>query len=241
MPERVLITGAGCRIGKALAIHLAFRGCDVIVHCHHSLTQAEQLLKILPGAGHSLVQGDLCERSFCEDLVKRLCDEGRAPSVLINNASVYARECLSDVTWDEAEASMRINFLAPFELMRQFRKWVGHGCIINITDQRNAYLDPKSGMYGVAKKSLQAATEAAALEWAPNVRVNAIAPGLVMPPPGKTWDKMRPLLDKVPLRRRAEESELAQAVFYLMDNPSVTGQTLFVDGGLHLMGHSVES
>ena len=241
MKGRVLITGAACRIGRAIALHLAEKGYAIIVHCNKSRSEAESLLNEMSGVGHSIVQGDLLNDDFRTNLIPTLCAEGRAPSALVNNASVYSRKSLAESTPEIAEESMRINFLAPFELMRQFKNYVGKGCIVNITDQRNAFPDCKSGIYAIAKKALQDATEAAAIEWAPDIRVNAVAPGIVLPPPGKQWEKMLPLIDKIPLKQRTTEQQIADAVHFLIDSTFITGQTIYADGGLHLLGHSMEN
>ena len=97
------------------------------------------------------------------------------------------------------------------------------------------------GVYAIAKKALQDATEAAALEWAPDIRVNAVAPGIVLPPPGGQWEKMLPLLDKIPLKQRTTEQEIANAVSFLIESTFITGQTIYADGGLHLLGAGIET
>ena len=241
MEERVLITGAACRIGRAIALALASRGAKVIVHYNHSRDEAFSLLNMLEGEGHSAIQCDFSDMAQVSDLIPELCRRGTAPTALVNNASVYTRVPLAESEPEATEQCMRVNFHAPFELMRQFRKCVGKGAVVNLTDQRNAYPDPPSGVYGIAKKALQHVSEAAALEWAPQIRVNCIAPGIVLPPPGKSWEKMQPLLEKIPLCQRTAEEEIAQAVILCLESPFLTGQTLFADGGLHLLGHSVET
>ena len=241
MQERVLITGAACRIGRAIALAMAARGYQVIVHYNRSLEEASSLLTLLEGKGHSAVQCDFNDLAKLSDLIPALCKEGRAPTALVNNASVYSRIPLGEATPGTAEQVMRINFHAPFELMRQFRACVGKGAIVSLTDQRNAYVDPATGIYGIAKKALQHASEAAALDWAPDIRVNCVAPGIVLPPPGKSWEKMKPLLDKIPTGERTTEEQIAQCVLHCLEAPFLTGQTLYADGGLHLLGHSVES
>ena len=97
-----------------------------------------------------------------------------------------------------------------------------------------AQADPGAGSYGLAKKSLRDATEAAALEWAPLIRVNGIAPGLVLPPPGVATENMAPLLARVPMRRATGVEEIAEAGAFLLACPTATGLILYLDGGLHL-------
>ena len=237
----MLITGAACRIGRAIALALAARGAGIIVHYNHSREEALSLLNQLEGTGHSAISCDFTDWAQVSELIPELCRRGTAPTALVNNASVYTRTPFSDATPEESERCMRVNFHAPFELMRQFRNCCGKGAIVNLTDQRTAYPDPATGIYGIAKKALQQAAEAAALDWAPDIRVNCVAPGIVLPPPGKSWKGMQPLLEKIPLRQRTTEEEIAQAVIFCLESPYLTGQTLFADGGLHLLGHSVET
>ena len=117
----------------------------------------------------------------------------------------------------------------------QARKWIcRRGCIVNLLDRRVAGVDPAAGSYGLAKKALRDATEAAALEWAPDIRVNAVAPGYSLPPPGVDPEKMLPLLEGVPMRQPSSPEEIAAACVFLARSPTVTGHVLFVDGGLHL-------
>jgi NAD(P)-dependent dehydrogenase (short-subunit alcohol dehydrogenase family) len=100
-------------------------------------------------------------------------------------------------------------------------------------------VDPGAGAYGLAKKSLRDATEAAALEWAPEIRVNGVAPGFVLPPPGVSPEKMEKFLPGIPMRRAATPEEIADACWFLATAPILTGQILFVDGGLHLTANPV--
>ena len=234
---RVVVTGGALRLGAAMARRLARGGAAVAVHYHRSTAAAQNLVaelaSLAPGP-HLAVMADLRSPQAVDGLLPELAGRGFSPNALINNASVYRRQALATVTDAVVADDYQVNFLAPFALMRAFRRLGGPGCIVNLLDQRVAQADPGAGSYGLAKKSLRDATEAAALEWAPMIRVNGIAPGLVLPPPGVAPEKMAPLLERVPMRRATGVDEIAEASAFLLACPTATGLILYLDGGLHL-------
>ena len=239
--KTVLVTGAAKRIGRAIAIAFAEDGWNVILHCNHSIAVAEELRRSLHGNAHSVIQGDF---STAESITAFLGNLERSRlhfDCLVNSASIYSRQPLATTSLQQMTELYNVNFFAPFQLMRFFAEKMKSGCIINITDQRVSSIDPAAGIYALAKKSLRDATEAAALDWAPAIRVNAIAPGLVLSPPGVPPEKIEPLLKKVPMRTRTTEQEIAQACLFLAHAETITGQTLYLDGGMHLQGHPLET
>lgn len=238
-PRRVLITGAARRIGRRLAEAFAAVGSAVVVHYRSSASEASELVASLPlprEGRHQAVCADLSEMTGPSVLFDAVMAEGPLPDCLINNASSYRRMPLAAATPDVTMEDFIVNFAAPFELMRLFKERCGHGQIINMLDYRVAMADADSGAYALAKKALKDATEASALQWAPEIRVNAIAPGIVLTPPGVPMERMQRLIDRVPMRRRTTEDELASAALFLASVPSANGVTLFLDGGLHLLG-----
>ena len=239
--KSVLITGAAKRIGRAIAMAFADDGWSIILHCNHSLDEAEELRHSLPGSGHSVIQGDFSTAESITAFLENLERSNLHFGCLVNSASCYSRLPLAATALQEMTAIYNVNFFAPFQLMRFFAEKMKTGCIINITDQRVSSVDPAAGIYALAKKSLRDATEAAALDWAPAIRVNAIAPGLVLSPPGVPPEKIEPLLKKVPMRTRTTEQEIAQACLFLAHAETITGQTLYLDGGMHLQGHPLET
>ncbi len=232
----VLITGAGIRLGADMARYFACRDWRVIIHCHQSLAAAQMLYRELGGAekGHLLRQGDLLDEQFAEQLLPDILAETGRLDCLINNASKYRRCFLKNLSRAEMQADYTLNFGAPFFLMQSFRRHCQRGNIINILDQSIRKVDSGGGAYALAKKSLRDATEACALEWAPEIRVNAIAPGLVLPPPGVAPEKMQRLLQRVPLREAVALRDISRSCLFLAETPSLTGQIIYLDGGLHL-------
>lgn len=242
MAGTVLVTGGAKRIGREIVTAFANAGWHVIIHCNKSVSEAEQLLESLGGhaAGHLVLPCDFTDLSAVSRLIPSLHAENM-PDCLVNCASEYTRTRLENASPDVVLRTFTINAFAPIELMRSFAASVKSGVIINITDQRTASVDPDAGPYGLAKKSLRDATEAFALEFAPRIRVNAVAPGLVMSPPGVPDYKITTLLKKIPMQQRTDAAEIAAACLYLASSPNITGQTLFLDGGMHLQGYPVET
>lgn len=234
--KTVLVTGGGKRIGAEIVRAFARHGWGVLIHCQRSRDDAAQLHAEIGGnaAGHYLLHGDLLQPGVEERLIAEALATAGKLTALINNASVYQRSPLAQLTPADIQQAFKINFLVPFELMRQFYLQCRAGNIVNLLDQRVAAVDPAAGGYALAKKSLRDATEACAIEWAPAVRVNAVAPGIVLPPPGAVTDGLRRMTARIPLHRCTAATDVAEACIFLAEADNVTGQILFVDGGLHL-------
>lgn len=236
--RRVLVTGGAVRIGQAIVRAFAAAGYRVVIHYRRSEASAQALLAELGGAqaGHCAVQADLLDHEQVTELLPAVVRSGGPVSVLVNNASVYSRRSLAETDACFLAEAYAINFTAPFLLMRSFEKVCRTGAIINLLDQRVAQADFRAGAYGLAKKSLRDATEAAALEWAPRIRVNGVAPGLVQAPPKVAPEKMAALIPNVPTQAAVAPDDVAKACVFLAEMTAITGQTLFLDGGLHLLG-----
>lgn len=201
---KVLITGGATRIGRKLALRFAASGATVVIHYNTSEDEAKQTLDDLKtiSSGHSLVRADLLNSEERRNLIPDLVESGGALNCLVNNASVYRRCTLKNVISERLEEDYEINFVAPFLLMRDFARYCEEGSIINLLDQRVATVDPSAATYGFAKKSLRDATEAAAVQWAPRIRVNAVAPGIVCAPRGVDKTKIERLLSNIPMGMR---------------------------------------
>lgn len=231
--SRIFITGGAVRVGAAIARAFAQNGAKLIIHCNRSVREAEQLIAGFggSGAGHSVVRCDLSEPGSAAELAPAL----RSANILINNASVFVRRTLLEESGTEADRQFRINYTAPVELMKLFAE-TGSGprLIINMLDQGILHPDATSFSYAVSKKALAAATEAAALQLAPGIRVNGIAPGPVLPPVELPLSKMEKTLKTVPLGRPVALEDLCSACLFLAQNDSITGEILYVDGGQSL-------
>ena len=215
--KRVLVTGGALRIGRAVCTAFAEAGAQVIIHCNKSLEQARELINTLPGSGHQVVQ---CDLSSPEGLLAQ-CGQ---IDILINNASVYRIA-------DDSQY-MKINYAAPFSLMKQFAaQGLDEGCIINFLDANENGTDA----YSQSKQCLYDLTMEAALKYAPKIRVNAIAPGPVLPPVGLKGPGMQQVLKNVPMGKQIPLQDITNACKFLVENDSLTGQIIYVDGGQHLV------
>jgi len=236
--KRVLVTGGAIRVGAVLVRAFAAAGAKVVIHCRNSRAEAEKLLAELGGeaAGHRIAVCDLTE----PDAAEKLIAASGSPDILVNNASTFVRRRFAEETEEEILASLKINALAPIALMKAFAASlpdsVQDAAIVNIVDQAVAGTDPAQFGYLASKKMLADATETAALQYAPRIRVNAVAPGPMIAPPGLEHLQMRNTLTRVPLKRPADPEDVAQTVLFAASCRSMTGAILFVDGGQHLSG-----
>lgn len=237
--QTALVTGGAVRIGRAIALALASDGLDVVIQYRHSQDAAEATARLIRESGRRAwtVQGAFDHVDAAEAVFQAALAQAGRIDVLINNASALTRGTLAETTADAFESAWRINALAPILLARAFAAHIhsrgpdATGCVVNLLDQRITGCFDGRIAYGLSKRVLAGFTRDAAVELAPQVRVNAIAPGPVLPPP----DGVPEQAGKIPLERRPTPQEIADAALYLTKARSVTGQILFVDGGQHLI------
>jgi len=239
MNRTVLITGAAVRIGHVIAEALAKGGWDVIVHANRSANQAGALCAHLRTLGRQAWQatGDLLAPTGPDAVFDAALDAAGPIDALVNNASLFARQPLAEATPDDFERLWRVNTLAPIRLTQRFAAHLSarrtSGCAVNLLDQRIAHTGCAGATpYLLSKKALEAFTLSAALEFAPALRVNAVAPGAVLAPANADAKEPAGLF---PLRDRPTAAHVADAVAYLLDASAVTGQILYVDSGQHLL------
>jgi pteridine reductase len=233
-----LITGSGVRLGRAMALALAEQGCDVIVHYHQSDDEANEVVARIRQMGRRAValSADLRDAGRAGELIERGAQALGQVDILINSASLFERGTLDETTealWDH---HLAVNLKAPFFLCQAFARQIGErrGHIINMVDWRAARPGTAYIAYYMSKTGLLALTESLAQALGPNVQVNAIAPGAILPPPGDDGSYFRKLAQRVPLKRTGSPEEIVKGVLYLLDSDFVTGETLFITGGEHL-------
>lgn len=239
-----LVTGGGVRIGAAVARHLAAAGCDVAIHHNESARPAKDLARSLQARGvrAATVAADLTKDGDRKRLVAAAAKAlGRPLDVLVNNASPFAVRSLDELSWDDLLDDLAVTAWAPFELTRSFAAQLPKGRtghVVNFLDARIVDEDRRHVGYHLAKRMLTDLTRLCAIEYAPRVAVNAVAPGPTLPPPGMDARKgaalMERLRQRLPLQRTSTPDDLARAVVYLASSQAHTGQVLFVDGGRHL-------
>jgi pteridine reductase len=238
MSKLALITGASKRIGRAIAEHLAGKGWNLCIHYNSSEKEAENLedkLRLLyPGQKFFRVKANLEIEQDLDKLISSVVAEAGQFSLLVNNASVFDRNYLIDTDTNFLKHQMDVNFSAPFTLIRDFVRLCGKGNIINLVDTRITTNKSNFAAYSLSKKALWELTKMAALEFAPHIRVNAIAPGVSIPPEGKGEEYIRKLAADIPTKEPVGLGPVLQSVDFILENNYLTGQLLFADGGENL-------
>ena len=239
MRPLALVTGGWRRIGAAIATALAADGWDLALHAHHVDAFDRDLIARFERAGSRAqgFAGDLTDPHLAESLVGEVAGAfGRAPTLLVNSASIFRDDRLATLTTESLDLHMRTNLYAPLLLTKAFAAMLGEeqGCVIMLLDQRVRNPVPDQLAYSLSKQALHAALRNLARDLAPRVRVNGVAPGLVLPTEDYDEAQWRRLTALMPLDRLAEPAEIAAAVVYLAHARAVTGQTIFVDSGANL-------
>ena len=236
-----LVTGGAVRIGRAIARALAAAGYGVVVHYRASAKPAAEVCLELRALGVPAwrVHGVLDTEVGCRALLEAALEKAGRLDVLINNAAVFHKQALRHIDEAALRGEFETNLFAPVLLTRQFAQVARRGSIVHLLDRRIAGNDPTCIPYLLSKKALAAFTESAALALAPRFTVNAVAPGPVLPPPGRPIRYLKERAGRIPLDRPVSPEEIARAVLFLIQSRSTTGQILFVDGGQHLLGEGV--
>ncbi len=237
--KRVLITGAAKRIGRALALDFAHHGWDVAVHYNRSADDAERLVGEIESLDQCAVAlaGDLGDIDAVMDLVPRMAAAIGAPDCLINNASEFRFDSITDLTSSSWHQHLDTNLKAPVFLAQALARHLPAGAagnVINIIDQRVWNLTPEFFSYTVSKAGLWSATRMLAQALAPRVRVNAIGPGPVLQSVHQSTADFDREVESTILKRGSSPEEIADAVRYILGAPAMTGQMLALDGGQHL-------
>lgn len=240
--ETVLITGAARRLGAALTQHLAGHGYRVIVHYNRSAEAAATLVENVTGCGGDAIcaQSAFSSEEKCTSFIETVTQQHGPIHHLINNASIFPDDTLDTATQQSVEENFAINTMVPLFLGRHLRKKGTLKTVTNMLDTRVLDYDQQHISYHLSKRGLQSLTAMMALEWAPSVRVNGVAPGLILPPEGKDVTYLEELAHTNPLQRVGEPDDICAAVQFLIQSPFVTGQTIYVDGGRHLKGRVYE-
>jgi pteridine reductase len=233
-----LVTGAGRRVGRAIAVALGARGMRVVVHYNDSATGAEETVRIIREAGGhaSVAQADLADVSAAERLIDETVDRQGELWALINSAAIMVRTPVGEVTQDQWDEMFALNLRAPFFLSQRAApalRYVG-GCIVNIADLAAFETWPAYVPHGMTKAGIVQMTRGLAHALAPKIRVNAIAPGVVLLPEKWSESDAEHLRRTTPLQRLGTPADVAGAVLYLLDATFVTGEVITVDGGRHI-------
>lgn len=239
LQDRVaLVTGAGHRVGRAIAVALAGRGMRIAVHFHAAAGGARETLREVEKAGGSgaMFSADLTEPDAPQELVEKVAKEFAALDVLVNSAAVMLRTPFESVTPSEWDGIMALNLRAPFFLARAAAAHLrrARGVIINIADLAAFETWPAYVPHGLSKSGVVAMTRALANLLAPDVRVAGIAPGAVLLPEGWTEADADRLRASTPLRSLGSPTDVTRTLLFLLDSDFITGETVVVDGGRNI-------
>jgi NAD(P)-dependent dehydrogenase (short-subunit alcohol dehydrogenase family) len=244
-PRAALITGAGRRIGSAIARTLSHAGYAVVLHANRSRADAEKLAAevIAAGGQATVVLADLSDHEAVRGLVPAASAFGPL-TLLVNNAGEFEPDEITSLSRARFERAIAVNLAAPLFLTQAFAAQAPAGAnasIVNIVDQRVLKPTPHFFSYTLSKSALHDATTTLAQGLAPNIRVNAVAPGPTLPSPRQSNAQFAAQAAALPLKRGPAPEEIAAAVLYLAQAKSVTGATIAVDGGQHLAWRTVDS
>jgi NAD(P)-dependent dehydrogenase (short-subunit alcohol dehydrogenase family) len=237
-----LVTGGAQRLGKAFALSLARMGYDILLHYHSSEEEAQHTKAEIESLGRTvhLVQADLANPEEINKLFSEI-DSILHPSsfilrILVNSAAVMPVGRPRELSLENWDAALDLNLRAPFLLAQEAAKRMTEGgLIVNVTDIGAQKAWSRYPSYAVSKSALESLTKVLARAFAPSIRVNAIAPGLVLQSDVVTPEEWERLVKRLPLQRPARTEEIASALEFLVNNEYVTGQTIVVDGGYSLV------
>ena len=228
-----LVTGGAIRLGRSVALHLAGRGYNIALQYCSSRESAEQTAK-------EARNFDVQCKTYCADftdfnsaplLMGQVLADFNSMDLLVNSAANFIQKKIEETSNSELLDTINMNLIAPFILMREFKKKVNNGLIINILDERILRRVSTFGAYSVSKSALAHLTELSAVSWGETVRVNGIAPGLILPPAGSSGEYLLEKAPNIPTKTHGNASDILSGVDYLLDSPFVNGEILFIDGG----------
>ena len=241
MSKTVFITGAAKRIGKEIALSFKELGWNIIIHYNSSKEDALNLAKEINNANKNsaiTVQGNLDVKEDVNAIIKEVLDAFPSVDLLINNASTFYPTPIDDISEEHWEKLVGSNLKGPLFLIQGLKQKLkeSKGSIINITDTNLSKGVANYSIYSAAKAGLESITKGLARELAPEIKVNAIAPGAMLEPPDVTWteEQKSKVIESIPLKRMGSEKDIAEAVNFLAHSQYITGQIIKVDGGRSL-------
>jgi NAD(P)-dependent dehydrogenase (short-subunit alcohol dehydrogenase family) len=237
-PPAALVTGGARRIGRAIVLTLARAGYAVAIHAHRSLDLAGELRDDIArrGGRAGVVAADLADHGGVRGLVPAAAAAVGPLTLLVNNASAFEPDGIDDLDRDRFDRHFAVNLRAPLFLAQAFAAQASPGgSIVNVLDQRVYRPSPRFFSYGLAKSGLHVATTTLAQALAPHLRVNAVAPGPTLPNLWQSNEAFARRTAAMPLRHGPTPEEVADTVLFLARAHSITGETIAVDGGQHIV------
>ena len=241
MMKTIFITGAAKRIGKEIALCFSEMGWNIIIHYNSSKNDAQVLADEINGNNPDsaiTVQGNLDVKEDVEKVINEVRDAYPTIDLLINNASTFYPTPIEDISEEHWDKLVGSNLKGPLFLIKGLKDKLkeSKGSIINITDTNLSKGVANYSIYSAAKAGLESITKGLARELAPDIKVNAIAPGAMLEPPDVTWteEQKSKVISSIPLNRMGSEKDISEAVKFLAKSNYITGQIIKVDGGRSL-------
>ncbi len=241
MKKTIFITGAAKRIGKEIALCFSEMGWNIIIHYNSSKNDAQVLADEINGTNPDsaiTVQGNLDIKEDVEKVINEVRDAFPTIDLLINNASTFYPTPIEDISEEHWDKLVGSNLKGPLFLIKGLKDKLkeSKGSIINITDTNLSKGVANYSIYSAAKAGLESITKGLARELAPDIKVNAIAPGAMLEPPDVTWteEQKSKVISSIPLNRMGSEKDISEAVKFLAKSNYITGQIIKVDGGRSL-------
>ena len=241
MMKTIFITGAAKRIGKEIALCFSEMGWNIIIHYNSSKNDAQVLADEINGTNPDsaiTVQGNLDVKEDVEKVINEVRDAFPTIDLLINNASTFYPTPIEDISEEHWDKLVGSNLKGPLFLIKGLKDKLkeSKGSIINITDTNLSKGVANYSIYSAAKAGLESITKGLARELAPDIKVNAIAPGAMLEPPDVTWteEQKSKVISSIPLNRMGSEKDISEAVKFLAKSNYITGQIIKVDGGRSL-------
>ena len=241
MKKTIFITGAAKRIGKEIALCFSEMGWNIIIHYNSSKNDAQVLADEINGTNPDsaiTVQGNLDVKEDVEKVINEVRDAFPTIDLLINNASTFYPTPIEDISEEHWDKLVGSNLIGPLFLIKGLKDKLkeSKGSIINITDTNLSKGVANYSIYSAAKAGLESITKGLARELAPDIKVNAIAPGAMLEPPDVTWteEQKSKVISSIPLNRMGSEKDISEAVKFLAKSNYITGQIIKVDGGRSL-------
>ncbi len=237
LTRSALVTGGAKRIGKEIALSLSLSGFKIALHYNHSQKEAREIQEEIQDLGGTceIFACDFAKGTQTQKLIAAVKKRFPDLQLLINNASIFEMDSIFERSLKKFDTHFTVNFKTPFILTQEFARTCKSGHIINILDTNITRNRSKYFSYLLSKKCLAELTQFTALELAPKFRVNAIAPGFILPPSDNSPRKSKDRLKKIPLEKKGEPYQILQTIEFLIRNDYVTGQIIYSDGGEHLL------
>ncbi len=239
-----LITGGAKRIGRSIALQLALQGYDIAISYNKSASEAKKLASEIEekySVNCEIFCADLCEKDAAKNLAEEVVKKFPHWNLLINNASIFYKSKFTTESDAELFDNLNLHLISPMFLAKEFAKnikknFLKDAQIINMVDKNIVRFDTSYFYYLLTKKFLAELTKMLALELAPEIRVNGVAPGFILKPIDKNMEdsEVERIINKIPLQSKGDTQNICQAIEFLLLNKFVTGQILFIDGGASL-------